>query len=84
MHHNNQEEEQVISYLLHLLKRQLIEQQAGIRSKFIDASIWRGSVAAGLLSKITVSASSNIVTGLIPLMEAGSDVNKLDSTKVSY
>jgi hypothetical protein len=61
----------------------IIEQQAGIRSKFIDASIWRGSVAAGLLSKITVSASSNIVTGLIPLMEAGSDVNKLDSTKVA-
>ena len=59
----------------------IIEQQAGIRSKFIDASIWRGSVAAGLLSKITVSASSNIVSGLIPLMEAGSDVNKLDSTK---
>jgi hypothetical protein len=57
----------------------IIEQQAGIRSKFIDASIWRGSVAAGLLSKITVSASSNIVTGLIPLMEAGSDVNKLDA-----
>jgi hypothetical protein len=61
----------------------IIEQQAGIRSKFIDASIWRGSVAAGLLSKITVSASSNIVSGLIPLMEAGSDVNKLDSTKVA-
>jgi hypothetical protein len=61
----------------------IIEQQAGIRSKFIDASIWRGSVAAGLLSKITVSASSNIVSGLIPLMEAGSDVNKLDSVKVA-
>ena len=61
----------------------IIEQQAGIRSKFIDASIWRGSVAAGLLSKITVSASSNIVSGLIPLMEAGSDVNKLDSLKVA-
>ena len=58
----------------------IIEQQAGIRSKFIDASIWRGSVAAGSLSKITVSASSNIVTGLIPLLEAGSDVNKLDAT----
>jgi len=38
---------------------------------------------AGQLSKITVSASSNVVTGLIPLMEAGSDVNKLDSTKVA-
>jgi hypothetical protein len=63
------------------LEEAIIEQQAGIRSKFIDASIWRGSVAAGLLSKITVSASSNIVSGLIPLMEAGSDVNKLDSTK---
>jgi hypothetical protein len=61
----------------------IIEQQAGIRSKFIDASIWRGSVAAGLLSKITVSASSNIVSGLIPLMEAGSDVNKLDSSKLA-
>jgi hypothetical protein len=65
------------------LEEAIIEQQAGIRSKFIDASIWRGSVAAGLLSKITVSASSNIVSGLIPLMEAGSDVNKLDSTKVA-
>ena len=65
------------------LEDALIEQQALIRSKFIDASIWRGSVAAGQLSKITVSASSNVVTGLIPLMEASSDVNKLDSTKVS-
>tara|TARA_R110002020_G_scaffold450309_2_gene663897 strand:+ start:643 stop:1818 length:1176 start_codon:yes stop_codon:yes gene_type:complete len=65
------------------LEEAIIEQQAGIRSKFIDASIWRGSVAAGELSKITVSASSNIVTGLIPMMEAGSDVNKLDSGKVA-
>ena len=65
------------------LEEALIEQQALIRSKFIDASIWRGSVAAGDLSKITVSASSNVVTGLIPLMEAGSDVSKLDSTKVA-
>ncbi len=65
------------------LEEAIIEQQAGIRSKFIDASIWRGSVAAGDLSKITVSASSNIVTGLIPLMEAGADVNKLDSGKVA-
>lgn len=65
------------------LEDALIEQQALIRSKFIDASIWRGSVAAGDLSKITVSASSNVVTGLIPLMEAGSDVSKLDSTKVA-
>jgi len=65
------------------LEEAIIEQQAGIRSKFIDASIWRGSVAAGELSKITVSASSNIVTGLIPMMEAGSDVNKLDSDKLA-
>lgn len=65
------------------LEDALIEQQALIRSKFIDASIWRGSVAAGDLSKITVSASSNVVKGLIPLMEASSDVNKLDSTKVA-
>ena len=62
------------------LEEAMIEQMAGIRSKFIDASIWRGSVAAGDLSKITVSASSNVVSGLIPLMEAGSDVNKLDAT----
>ena len=61
------------------LEEAMIEQMAGIRSKFIDASIWRGSVAAGQLSKITVSASSNVVSGLIPLMEAGSDVNKLDA-----
>ena len=61
------------------IEEAIIEQQAGIRSKFIDASIWRGSVAAGQLSKITVSASSNVVSGLIPLMEAGSDVNKLDA-----
>jgi hypothetical protein len=65
------------------IEEALIEQQALIRSKFIDASIWRGSVAAGELSKIRVTASSNVVTGLIPLMEAGSDVNKLDSTKVA-
>ena len=65
------------------IEEALIEQQALIRSKFIDASIWRGSVAAGQLSKITVSASSNVVSGLIPLMEAGSDVNKLDSSKVA-
>jgi hypothetical protein len=65
------------------LEEALIEQQAGIRSKFIDASIWRGSVAAGQLSKITVSASSNVVSGLIPLMEASSDVSKLDSDKVA-
>ena len=65
------------------IEEAIIEQQAGIRSKFIDASIWRGSVAAGDLSKITVSASSNIVSGLIPLMEAGSDVNKLDSSKLA-
>jgi hypothetical protein len=65
------------------IEEALIEQQALIRSKFIDASIWRGSVAAGELSKITVSASSNVVTGLIPLMEAGSDVSKLDSDKVA-
>ena len=64
------------------LEEAMIEQMAGIRSKFIDASIWRGSVAAGDLSKITVSASSNVVSGLIPLMEAGSDVNKLDSAKI--
>lgn len=65
------------------IEEALIEQQALIRSKFIDASIWRGSVAAGELSKITVSASSNVVSGLIPLMEAGSDVSKLDSDKVA-
>ena len=65
------------------IEEALIEQQALIRSKFIDASIWRGSVAAGQLSKITVSASSNVVTGLIPLMEAGSDVSQLDSDKVA-
>jgi len=65
------------------LEEAIIEQQAKIRSKFIDASIWRGSVAAGDLSKITVSASSNIVTGLIPMMEAGSDVSKLDSDKLA-
>jgi len=65
------------------IEEAMIEQQALIRSKFIDASIWNGSVAAGQLSKITVSASSNVVTGLIPLMEAGSDVNKLDSDKVA-
>lgn len=65
------------------LEEALIEQQALIRSKFIDASIWRGSVAAGQLSKITVSASSNVVSGLIPLMEASSDVSKLDSDKVA-
>jgi len=64
------------------LEEAMIEQMAGIRSKFIDASIWRGSVAAGDLSKITVSASSNVVSGLIPLMEAGADVNKLDSDKI--
>ena len=63
------------------LEEAMIEQMAGIRSKFIDASIWRGSVAAGELSKITVSASSNVVSGLIPLMNAGSDVSKLDSEK---
>jgi len=65
------------------LEEAMIEQMAGIRSKFIDASIWRGSVAAGDLSKITVSASTNVVSGLIPLMEAGSDVNKLDSDKLA-
>jgi len=65
------------------LEEAMIEQMAGIRSKFIDASIWRGSVAAGELSKITVSASSNVVSGLIPLMEAGSDVTKLDSDKLA-
>jgi len=64
------------------LEEAIIEKQTKIRSKFIDASIWRGSVAAGDLSKITVSASSNIVTGLIPMMEAGSDVSKLDSDKL--
>lgn len=62
------------------LEEAMIEQMAGIRSKFIDASIWRGSVAAGELSKITVSASSNVVAGLIPTLEAGADVNKLDAT----
>jgi hypothetical protein len=65
------------------LEEAMIEQMAGIRSKFIDASIWRGSVAAGDLSKITVSASSNVVSGLIPLMEAGADVSKLDSDKLA-
>ncbi len=65
------------------LEEAMIEQMAGIRSKFIDASIWRGSAAAGNLSKITVSASSNVVSGLIPLMEAGSDVSKLDSDKLA-
>ena len=65
------------------LEEAMIEQMAGIRSKFIDASIWRGSVAAGDLSKITVSASSNVVQGLIPLMEAGSDVSKLTSDKIA-
>lgn len=65
------------------LEEAMIEQMAGIRSKFIDASIWRGSVKAGDLSKITVSASSNVVSGLIPLLEAGADTNKLDSTKVA-
>ena len=64
------------------LEEAMIEQMAGIRSKFIDASIWRGSVAAGDLSKITVSASTNVVSGLIPLMEAGADVNKVDSAKI--
>jgi len=58
------------------LEDAIIEQRALLNGKFLDASIWRGSVKAGSLSKITVSASS-VVVGLEAKFEAGTDVNKL-------
>ena len=61
------------------LEDAIIEQRAALNGKFIDATIWRGSVSAGALSKITVSASS-VVTGLEAKFEAGSDVSKLTPT----
>lgn len=65
------------------LEDAILEQRAALNGKFIDAAIWRGSVAAGLLSKVNVTASANVVSGLIPLLEAGSDTNKLTSDKVA-
>ena len=65
------------------LEDAILEQRAALNGKFVDAAIWRGSVAAGLLSKVNVTASANVVSGLIPLLEAGSDTNKLTSDKVA-
>ena len=65
------------------LEDAIIEHRSALRSKFMDAAIWRGSVAAGTLAKVTVSASANVVSGLIPLLEAGSDTSKIDSAKVA-
>jgi uncharacterized protein (UPF0333 family) len=62
------------------LEEVLVENVAALNSKFIDASIWNGSVYAGSLSKVSVSASANVITGLIPLLEAGTDTNKLAPT----
>ena len=62
------------------LEEAILEQRAALTGKFIDASLWRGSVKAGELSKITVSASSNVVTGLEAKLEAGSDTNKVAPT----
>ena len=61
------------------LEEAIIEHRSALRSKFMDAAIWRGSVAAGTLAKVTVSAAANVVTGLVPLLEAGTDTVKIDS-----
>ena len=65
------------------LEEAIIEHRSALRSKFMDAAIWRGSVAAGTLAKVTVSAAANVVTGLVPLLEAGTDTVKIDSAKVA-
>jgi len=59
-----------------MLEDAIVEQRGALNGKFIDAAIWRGSVKAGLLSKITVSAS-NVVAGLEADFESGTDVVKL-------
>jgi len=64
------------------IEESLIEHYAKRLSGFIDYSIWNGSATGSAVSGITVGASA-AVTGLIPLLEAGSDTNKLASTKVA-
>lgn len=64
-------------FLPSTLEEAIIEQNAQLNSAFIDASIWHGSVYGGTISNVVNSASTSVVSGIIPTLETSTLAKKL-------